>query len=139
MIFYFFIFLFDQTKARDILTKNLLVSSNQLRDKYQSLTDEPSNLLRVQETELQVLLRLEMEAVSPTEVTPGKQNTPGDEDGAGMEEDERRRGESSEDEGPVLPENVQELVDEVSQLLDLSLYAFSKWLGMPGNDLIKIK
>ena len=101
-------------KARDILTKTLLVSSKQLREKYQSLIDEPSKLLRVQETELQVLLRLEMEAISPTEVTPGKQTIPGtDDDGAGKEVEGRDGVNSDEDEGPMLPENVQASVDEV--------------------------
>ncbi|XP_033634383.1 uncharacterized protein LOC117295757 [Asterias rubens] len=105
-------------KARDILTKTLLVSSKQLREKYQSLIDEPSKLLRVQETELQVLLRLEMEAISPTEVTPGKQTIPGtDDDGAGKEVEGRDGVNSDEDEGPMLPENVQASVDEIVRFL----------------------
>ncbi|XP_038078627.1 treslin-like [Patiria miniata] len=101
------------TGARDLLTSCLLVSSNQLRDKYQSQTDEASKLLRVQEIELQVLLRLEMEAMSPTAVTPGKGG-----DGKGDEEKQERGGDSSaEEEGAELPENVQKLVDEIVKLL----------------------
>ncbi|XP_022111195.1 treslin-like [Acanthaster planci] len=111
-------------RARELLTRCLLVSSNQLRDKYQSRTDESGNLLRVQEIEVQVLLRLEMEAISPTDVSLGKCQAVSQDDGVAAEggrddEENQERGgvSSAEEEGTKLPENVQKLVDEIVKLL----------------------
>ena len=90
---------------RNLVSDTLLLSHKQLREKYTNHGNDPGVVeVRVRETEMQTLLRLEMEAAAPTDISASGQEK--------KKKDEEDDGESDDDDSD-LPEALQDMVDEV--------------------------
>ncbi|XP_072051025.1 uncharacterized protein [Amphiura filiformis] len=98
--------------VREIASKALLINHAQLRQRYINMDNPESYEHRVREVEMQVLLRLEMEALLPTVIEmPEKDKNKED------EESEENVLDESMSEEIILPDHVQEMVDEMVTML----------------------
>ncbi|XP_071493507.1 uncharacterized protein [Diadema antillarum] len=104
----------SMAKMKEVISENLLISNKQLRERYVQKGDDPEvRQVRVREVEMQTLLRLEAESMSPVDVAAAREESRRrrEETGGGDEEEEEEDSESD------LPEPLKETVNQIVLML----------------------
>ncbi|XP_054755001.2 uncharacterized protein LOC129261001 [Lytechinus pictus] len=99
------------SNMRTLITDTLLLTNKELRERYaQCSNDSGDQEIRFHEAEMQILLRLEMESVEPSDIAALKDRE--------KKEKEEKDEDDEDDDGIELPEALQDSVDEVVHLLE---------------------
>ncbi|XP_072167589.1 uncharacterized protein [Diadema setosum] len=103
----------SMAKMKELISDNLLISNKQLRERYVQKGDDPEvRQVRVQEVEMQTLLRLEAESMAPVDVADARaESRRRREETGGGDDDEEEDSESD------LPEPLKETVNEIVSML----------------------